>query len=80
MDFAARTNASVPSREELNQMHEARYEGALKGTFNTTGSNPAGWYWSSSQYDNLAWTQRFSDGHRYNIHRCSQSSLRCVRR
>ena len=49
MDFAARINASVPSREELNQMYQARNEGALKGTFNTTGSHPAGWYWSSSQ-------------------------------
>src|SRR5438067_1767511 len=41
MDFAARSNASVPSREELNQMYQARNEGALKGTFNTTGSTPA---------------------------------------
>ena len=53
MDFAARSNASVPSREELNQMYQARDEGALKGTFNTTGSHPAGWYWSSSQYGRL---------------------------
>jgi hypothetical protein len=64
MDFATRSNASVPSREELSQMYEARNEGALKGTFNTTGSNPAEWYWSSSRgnFFNGAWAQRFSDG------------------
>ena len=63
------TSPPAPTRPshratELNQMYEARNEGALKGTFNTTGSDPAGWYWSSSQYDDsFAWAQRFSDGY-----------------
>jgi hypothetical protein len=81
MDFAARSNASVPSREELNQIYQAGNEGALKGTFNTTGSFPAGWYWSSSQLLKYgAWTQRFSDGYQHFNYLHYASSLRCVRR
>ena len=82
MDFAARSNASVPSREELNQIYEARNEGALKCTFNTAGSHPAGWYWSSSQDGKYyAWAQRFSDGYQGTVNlKLLASSLRCVRR
>lgn len=80
MDFAARIHASLPSSEELNQMYQARNEGALKATFNTTGSFPAGWYWSSSQsYDYSAWAQRFSDGLQYDSGKFVASSLRLVR-
>ena len=82
MDYAAHSNASVPSREELNQMYHARNEGALKGTFNTTGSTtPAGWYWSSSQNygGNIAWAQRFSGGFQDLNLKIAASSLRCVR-
>jgi hypothetical protein len=81
MDFAARSNMSLPSREELNQMYQARNEGALKDTFNRTGSDPAGWYWSSSQdYGYGAWAQRFSDGHKSYGYKFDATSLRCVRR
>jgi hypothetical protein len=80
MDFAAKEGARVPSREELNQIYAAKDKGALKGTFNETGSNPAGWYWSSSQgYYGGAWAQRFSDGHQHYSHKLYASSLRCVR-
>jgi Protein of unknown function (DUF1566) len=83
MDFAARSNADLPSREELNQIYiyRVRNEGALKDSFNTTGSNPAGGYWSSSQNGKChAWIQRFSDGFQYYFNKGNQSSLRLVRR
>ena len=54
MDFAAKEGARVPSKEELDQMHDAMDKGALKGTFNVTGSSSAGWYWSSSQFYNAS--------------------------
>ena len=80
MDFAARSNASVPSREELNQMYEARNEGALKGTFNTTGSSPAGWYWSSSQTQRQRVVPALQRRGPRQLLQGPQSSLRCVRR
>ena len=80
MDFAAKEGARVPSKEELDQMHDAMDKGALKGTFNVTGSDSAGWYRSSSQYGfNYAWAQRFSDGGQYGNYKDVVSSLRCVR-
>jgi Protein of unknown function (DUF1566) len=80
MEFAAKEGARVPSKEELDQIHDAMDKGALKGTFNVTGSNSAGWYWSSSQYyGNDAWAQRFSDGHQDHNGKSCDSSLRCVR-
>jgi len=70
----------VPTLDELNVLYQNRNEGKLKGTFNETGSYPAGWYRSSSQTNyGFAWDQRFSDGCQ---HACSKdygSSLRCVR-
>jgi Protein of unknown function (DUF1566) len=70
----------VPSKGELNVLWENRNKGKLKGTFNETGSNPAGWYWSSSPYNlYYAWAQRFSDGFQINVNRDNDSSLRCVR-
>jgi hypothetical protein len=80
MAFAAKNGSRVPSREELDQVFEARNQGALKGTFNETGSNPAGWYWSSSQnIISSAWAQRLSDGYQYYDDKLNVSSLRCVR-
>jgi len=69
----------APSKSELNVLWENRNKGKLKGTFNETGSYPAGWYWSSSPtYDYLGWAQRFRDGYQYDG-RDNDSSLRCVR-
>jgi hypothetical protein len=83
MAFAAKEGSRVPSREELDQIYDAREKGALKGTFNVTGTNPAGWYWSSSQYhfdyDFSAWAQRFRGGHQNYYGKDNVSSLRCVR-
>ena len=70
----------APTRGELNVLWENRNKGKLKGTFNETGSDPAGWYWSSSQNDHsIAWAQRFSDGTQLYYTKYSDSSLRCVR-
>ena len=66
----------MPSRAELNVLFQNR---AAIGGFDTTGSTPAGWYWSSSRYNGSAWAQRFSDGNQYNFFRIIQPALRCVR-
>jgi hypothetical protein len=70
----------VPTKGELNVLWKNRNEGALKGTFNVSGSYPAGWYWSSSQInDGRAFDQRFSDGYLTHSTKIFASSLRCVR-
>jgi hypothetical protein len=70
----------VPTINELNVLYENRNKGKLKGTFNETGSYPAGWYWSSSPYVNgNGWAQRFSDGYQDTSLRYGGSSLRLVR-
>jgi hypothetical protein len=70
----------APSEGELNVLFQNRNKGNLKGTFNETGSNPAGWYWSSSHvYGNTAWAQRFNSGYQYNNTKYFDSSLRCMR-
>jgi hypothetical protein len=82
MNFASRERARPPSREELNQLYEAQEAGALKGTFNVSGSIPVGYYWSATEYrdyENGAWSQRFKDGLRDWSHKASQLSLRLVR-
>ena len=65
----------MPTKAELNVLFRNR---AAIGGFDTTGSNPAGWYWSSSRFYNGAWAQRFSDGIQYDYpgttpHRCAVS-------
>ena len=70
----------VPSKAELQVLFENREKGALKGTFNLTGSDPAGWYWSSSPSTaSTAWCQRFSDGNQNVVYRGTDLSVRCVR-
>jgi len=70
----------VPTKNELNVLYKNRHKGKLRGTFNETGSNPAGWYWSSTPLilGDDAGTQRFSDGSRSSF-RYYDSSLRLVR-
>ena len=70
----------APSKGELNVLWENRNKGKLKGTFNESGSDTAGWYWSSSQDDNgNAWAQCFSDGGMVTNDDTSALSLRCVK-
>lgn len=67
----------VPTKAELDVVFNNR---AAIGGFNVTGSDPAGWYWSSSQnYLWTAWGQRFSDGYQGLNYNSLHSSVRCVR-
>jgi hypothetical protein len=70
----------VPTEDELNVLHKSKDKGALKGTFNLTGSDTAGYYWSAELYvGDDAYDQRFSTGGQnvnYREHLCS---VRCVR-
>jgi hypothetical protein len=67
----------VPTKGELNVLFQNR---AAIGEFDESGSDPAGWYWSSSQYvDYNAWAQRFSDGNQNYGDVIGEASLRCVR-
>lgn len=80
LEVGGKKGFRVPSKAELNVMFQNREKGALKGTFNLTGSGPAGWYWSDTPYGfNFAYGQRFSDGYRVFYYRLNDSSVRCVR-
>lgn len=68
----------VPTAEELDKNLYANCDAI--GGFNRTGSNPAGWYWSSTQHDDYgARDQRFSDGRRNWRYEHHRSSVRLVR-
>ena len=67
----------VPTRKELDVLFNNR---AAIGGFNVSGSNPAGWYWSTaSNYQWSAWGQRFSGGFQDDIIMGNPSSVRLVR-
>jgi hypothetical protein len=76
LDAHGRKDWRAPTKAELNVLFRNR---AAIGGFDTTGSDPAGWYWSSSRYYFFAWAQRFSDGYQNYYSRDFQSALRCVR-
>jgi len=71
----------VPTRGELKVLFDNRSKGGLKGTFNLTGSDLAGWYWSSTRgyEDGCVHGQQFKSGRQGLIHRSNDSSVRCVR-
>ena len=67
----------VPTKAELNVLFQNR---AAIGGFDTTASDPAPLYWSSSRgFFGHAWVQRFSDGFRGYGYKHHPSALRCVR-
>ncbi len=71
----------LPAQDELNLLYTNKNTGDLNGTFNETGSLPAGWYWSSSEsFNTIARVQRFSDGVQDDGIKSSGYSVRCVRR
>ena len=83
MAFAARLDAHgrrdwrVPTKSELAVLFLHR---VAIGGFATSGSNAAGWYWSSSRdAEDIAWGQHFSDGLQIDYGGLVSSSLRCVR-
>ncbi len=72
------TDWYLPAKDELNVLYTNR---AAIGGFNTSGSPPAGNYWSSSEDSNdRAWGQRFSDGNQSNYGKATLPSVRCVRK
>jgi len=76
-NFLGHDDWRVPTKDELNVLFKNR---AAIGGFNETGSDPACWYWASSQSNNNnALAQRFSNGHQYDDLKNDDSSLRCVR-
>jgi Protein of unknown function (DUF1566) len=82
MEFARKKDARLPSKMELTQIYEAKDEGALKNTFNLSGSRHDGWYLSATEIRDdarYAWGQRFDNGHRDWHIKDGQSALRLVR-
>src|SRR5260370_42302873 len=76
-EYAARLDAHghhdwrVPTKGELNVLFRNR---AAIGGFDESGSNPAGWYWSSTQDDDLSvWAQRFRGGEQGGLEEGSRS-------
>lgn len=81
MAHAARNRAELPDQEQLQAMYDARNALAFRGSFDTTGSFPDGWYWSATQHRNgYAWCQRFTDGQSYFDGKSFGLSVRLVRR
>ena len=77
LDAHGRLDWRVPTKDELDLLYRNR--DALGG-FDSSGSFPASWYWSSSQRrDYEGWSQRFTDGGQgFNL-KFLHSRLRCVR-
>jgi hypothetical protein len=82
-EYAAKLDAHghqdwhVPTKAELNVLFNNR---AAIGGFDVSGSDPAGWYWSSSQGSKWnAWCRRFSDGSRNDYPKLIHLSVRPVR-
>lgn len=71
----------LPASDELNVLYTNKNTGDLNGTFNESGSIPAGWYWSSSEVNNIgARSQRFSDGNQNGFNKNNGLAVRCVRK
>lgn len=71
----------LPAQDELNVLYTNKNTGILDGTFDETGSFPAGFYWSSSEHNiDSARQQRFSDGSQSTFWKSVVISVRCVRK
>ncbi len=84
LEYAAKLDANghrdwrVPTKDELNLLFLNR---AVIGGLDESGSDPGGWYWSSSPSSSRrnAWAQRFSDGYQDTSRRNYYTSVRCIR-
>jgi hypothetical protein len=77
LDAQGHKDWRLPTKGELNVLFNDR--GAIGG-FNVTGSNPAGWYWTSVSPGLWgAWDQRFNDGYQDYNGKDIRASVRCVR-
>jgi hypothetical protein len=82
-EYAAKLDAHghqdwrVPTKGELKVLFVNR---KVIGGFEESGSDPVGWYWSSSPSSRRnAWAQRFSEGYQDTSHKYYYTSVRCVR-
>lgn len=68
----------LPAQDELDVMYDNR---VAVGGFNTSGSFPANWYWSSSEAgSSIARFQSFSDGWQNTLNKSFGLSVRCTRK
>ncbi len=88
MKYAANLDAnghrdwSLPTEAELKTLYQNRNKGALKGTFNTSGTYPSSFYWSSAQtpvHPDPAFRVLFSNGSPTWMYKGSDASVRPVR-
>ncbi|MFB9151636.1 Lcl domain-containing protein [Roseovarius ramblicola] len=71
----------LPALDELNVLYTNKNTGDLNGTFDESGSFPAGNYWSSSERSfSNAQRQVFSDGGQYGGLKYVGLAVRCVRK
>lgn len=67
----------LPSKDELDLLHQNRNIGDLNSSFDMSGS----WYWSSSEVGiNDAWIHRFSGDNQAGTNKNTTHTIRCVRR
>lgn len=71
----------LPAQDELNVLYTNKNAGDLNGTFNETGSYPAGYYWTSSEYSfNRVKGPNFSTGSQGISDKDNSLSVRCTRK
>ncbi|GAA5070222.1 hypothetical protein GCM10023209_12730 [Roseibacterium beibuensis] len=71
----------LPAQDELDVLYTNKNTGDLNGTFNETGSFPAGYYWSSSESTDFnGRAQRISDGNYDDMDKNEGLAVRCVRK
>jgi hypothetical protein len=67
----------LPAKSELDTLYQ---NNSAIGNFDTSGSPPDGYYWSSTESFNLyAWGQGFSGGTQYSGNKNDTLAVRCVR-
>jgi hypothetical protein len=71
----------LPTKAELQVLYDNREKGALRGTFNQTGSSTHGWYWSSTPHGSMTsiWQMRFNDATTNYFSSTMSASVRYVR-
>ena len=71
----------LPAQEELHLLYTNRNAGSLAGSFDLTGTMPAGYYFSSSEDSSSSIRHlRFSNGDQFLDTKDKQMSVRCVRK
>ncbi len=81
LDAHGHSDWRVPTIEELNVLYQNHEKGALKGTFNISGSpNLNAHHWSSTPcFKDDGWYLEFSQGYRNTYTKSLDTYVRCVR-